>query len=131
VTPEPATPVPSADESAIGQQYAQIQADLQAELAKITASMATATTPEAIAAAYKQYADVTRKAIAAARAQQWPSAVSGDIDKLFSLQEELIGLMENAFTDPESIDQARLAQIQAELLALAQRIGAYFGVQVP
>jgi len=130
-TPEPATPEPSADESAIGQQFAQIQSELQTELAKVTASMMTAKSPEALAAALKDYAAVTRKAIAAARAQPWPPAISGDIDKLFTYQEELVGVMEKGITDPSSIDQARLAQIEAEMPGVAQRIAAYFGVQIP
>jgi hypothetical protein len=130
-TPEAATPVPSVDDSAIGQQFAQIQTDLQAELSKVTASMMTATTPAALAAALKDYAAVSHKAIAAARAQQWPPAISGDIDKLFTYQEELLGVMEKGITDPSAIDQAKLAQIQAEMPAVAQRIAAYFGVQTP
>jgi len=94
-------------------------------------SMMTAKSPEALASALKDYAAATRKVIAAARAQTWPPAISGDIDKLFTFQEELVGVMEQGITDPSAIDQAKLAQIQAEMPAVAQRIAAYFGVQIP
>jgi hypothetical protein len=130
-TPVPATPEPSADNSALGQQFAQIQSEFQGELAKAMASMMTAKSPEALASALKDYAAATRKVIAAARAQTWPPAISGDIDKLFTYQEELVGVMEQGITDPSAIDQAKLAQIQAEMPAVAQRIAAYFGVQIP
>jgi len=130
-TPAPATPEPSADNSALGQQFAQIQSEFQAELGKAMTSMMTAKSPEALASALKDYAAATRKVIAAARAQTWPPAISGDIDKLFTFQEELVGVMEQGITDPSAIDQAKLAQIQAEMPAVAQRIAAYFGVQIP
>ncbi len=123
------TPEPSFDASVFGSQYAKIQADLQAEISEITASMATATTPDQLAAIYKQYADVWRKSIAASRAVSWPAAISGDMDKLLSYEEELVGIWEKMIDDPTaSADQERMAAIQAEMPAVVQRIAAYFGV---
>jgi hypothetical protein len=122
----------SIDVSAFGSQYKQISDELQAELSKIQASMSTATTPAAIIAAYKQYAEATRAAIAKYRAIDWPAAIKGDMDKLLSDQDELLSIYEKVTTDPTSIatQQGRIAAIAAELPVLAQKIASYFGVQV-
>ncbi len=120
---------PSLDNAAFGAQYAQIQADLQSELSKITASMATATTPAKLAAIYQQYADVTKKAIAAQRAIAWPAGISSDMDKLLADEDELMTIFQKLMTDPTAAtDQQRMAAIEAEMPALAQKIAAFFGV---
>jgi hypothetical protein len=121
---------PTVDESIFGEDYARIQEDLQERLAEITASMGTATTPEAIAKVYSDYADAMRDSIAATRAIDWPAPIRGDIDTLLDFQEELAGLYDNFITDPAAIDQDRLAQISEEIPAVVQRIAAYFGVTV-
>lgn len=124
------TPEPSIDTSAFGSKYAQIQTELQAAASKLTASMTGATTPDAITAAYKEYADATRKAIAELRTIDWPAPIRGDMDKLLAYEDELVGLYETMLTDPAGADQSRIATISAELPVLAQKIAAYFGVQV-
>lgn len=121
---------PTADESIFGEDYARIQEDLASRLAEITAGMGTATTPEAIAKLYSDYADAMRESIAATRAIDWPAPIRGDIDTLLDYQEELAGLYDNLVTDPAAIDQDRLTQISEEIPAVVQRIAAYFGVSV-
>jgi len=125
-----ATSVPSIDTSAFGSKYAQIQAELQAATAKLSSSMTGATTPEAMTAAYKEYADATRKAIAELRAIDWPAPIKDDMDKLLADEDELVSLQETMLTNPGGADESRIAAISAELPALAQKIAAYFGVQV-
>jgi len=125
-----ATSVPSIDTSAFGSKYAQIQAELQAAAAKLSSSMTGATTPEAMTAAYKEYADATRKAIAELRAIDWPAPIKDDMDKLLADEDELVSLQETMLTNPGGADESRIAAISAELPALAQKIAAYFGVQV-
>ncbi len=124
------TPEPSIDTSAFGSKYAQIQAELQAAATKLSSSMAGATTPEAMTAAYKEYADATRKAIAELRAIDWPAPIKDDMDKLLADEDELVGLYETMLTNPGGADESRIAAISAELPVLAQKIAAYFGVQV-
>lgn len=127
-----ASSAPSIDASAFGSQYAKIQSDLQAEIAKITAGMMTATTPAQLTAVYKQFADAMRKSITASRAISWPAAIGGDMDKLLADEEELVNLWEQMMNDPTaSANQDRIAAIEAEMPALAQKIAAYFGVSVP
>ena len=123
---------PSFDASMFGSEYAKIQSDLQAEMAKITASLGTATTPEQLKAIFKQYADVMRKSIAASRAVSWPPAISGDMDKLLADEEELVNLWEQMMNDPTATaNQDRMTALESEMAALAQKIAAYFGVSVP
>ncbi len=124
------TPEPSIDTSAFGSKYAQIQADLQAAASKLATSMTSATTPEAIAATYKEYADATRKAIAELRTIDWPAPIKADMDKLLADEDELVSLYETMMTNPAGADESRIAEISAELPVLAQRIAAYLGVQV-
>ena len=122
---------PSVDNSAFGSQYAQIQSDLQAEISKITASMATAKSPADLEAAYKGFADAMRKSVAASRAINWPPAIAGDMDKLLADEDELVGIWEKMMSDPTATaGQERMAAIEAEMPALVQRIAASFGVQV-
>lgn len=126
----PPSAEPTVDESIFGEDYARIQEDLASRLAEITAGMGTATTPEAIAKLYSDYADAMRESIDATRAIDWPAPIRGDIDTLLDYQEELAGLYDNLVTDPAAIDQDRLTQISAEIPAVVQRIAAYFGVTV-
>ena len=122
---------PSVDNSVFGSQYAQIQSDLQAAMSKITASMMTAKSPEDLAAAYQQFVDAMRKSIAASRAIDWPPAIAGDMDKLLADEDELVGIWEKMIKDPTATaGQERMAAIEAEMPALAQRIAAAFGVQI-
>jgi hypothetical protein len=127
---EPSAPAESAPAESAAPSAEPTVEDLQERLAEITASMGTATTPEAIAKVYSDYADAMRDSIAATRAIDWPAPIRGDIDTLLDFQEELAGLYDNFITDPAAIDQDRLAQISEEIPAVVQRIAAYFGVTV-
>lgn len=124
------TPEPSVDTSAFGSKYVEIQAKLQAAASKLSSSMTGATTPEAMTAAYKEYADATRKAIAELRAIDWPAPIKDDMDKLLADEDELLGLYQTMLTNQGGVDESRIAAISAELPVLAQKIAAYFGVQV-